>query len=42
MRRIVVNQEEEDASENIEDNLTAQQISTVPTSAKLQIKVKYS
>ena len=40
---IVVNQEEEDAAKNIEDNLTAEQVSTVPTSAKLQIKVnKYS
>ena len=39
---IVVNQKDEDAVEKIENNLTAEQISTVPTTAKLQIKVKYS
>ena len=39
---IVVNQKDEDAAEKIENNLTAQQVSTVPTTAKLQIKVKYS
>ena len=39
---IFVNQKDEDAVEKIENNLTAEQISTVPTTAKLQIKVKYS
>ena len=38
----VANQSEEDALENIEDNMTADQASTVPTTAKLQIRVKYS
>ena len=38
----VANQEEENALENIEDHLTAEQASTVPTTAKLQIKVTYS
>ena len=38
----IANQEEQDALENIEDHLTAEQASTVPTTAKLEIKVKYS
>ena len=38
----VANQEEQKALENIEDHLTAEQASTVPTTAKLEIKVKYS
>jgi len=38
---LIANQEEQDALENIEDHLTAAQASTVPTTAKLQIKVGY-
>ena len=38
----IANQEEQDALDNIEANLTPEQASTVPTTAKLQIKVKYS
>ena len=38
----IANQEEQDAQDNIEANLTPEQASTVPTTAKLQIKVKYS
>ena len=38
----VANQEEQKALENIEDHLTAEQASTVPTTAKLEIKVTYS
>ena len=37
----IANQEEQDAQDNIEANLTPEQASTVPTTAKLQIKVKY-
>ena len=39
---LVANQEEENALEYIEDHLTAEQASTVPATAKLQIKVKYT
>ena len=38
----IANQEEQDAQDNIEANLTPKQASTVPSTAKLQIKVKYS
>ena len=38
----IANQEEQDAQDNIEANLTPEQAATVPTTAKLQIKVKYS
>jgi hypothetical protein len=37
----IANQSEEDALENIEDNMTADEASTVPTTAKLQIRVAY-
>ena len=39
---LVANQEEENALEYIEDHLTAEQASTVPATAKLQIKVRYT
>ena len=38
----VANQKEQDELEKIEANLTPEQAATVPTTAKLQIKVKYS
>ena len=38
----IANQEEQDELVDIESNMTPEQAATVPTTAKLQLKVKYS